>query len=257
MQTEKLMLRNFRVLILFALAALAWNVTPAYSTTLTQYTDLASWTAASSAFQTADFEGLAPAGGSTIYTNPTGVWNYPNVDFIGYTSAGLSYIQVVDTSSENHSYYNFGTGDALLESMDRPSNSSPLPYIQVVFPQPVTAFSTDLFTTSPTALNYTITLLDVSSTALAPALTMATNAQPSTAFFGITSDTPIYSVDFTLQGTTFNGDFNAFLDNFRYGTADSQGPPPETPEAATMLLIGSGLVGLAILGKKMRPVQPV
>ena len=247
------MLRNFRVLILLALAALTWNITPAYSTTLTTYTSSASWQGATSGVQMDNFEGLAPAGGSTLFTGPNGVSSDPNVDFTGYSWSGSPYIQVIDTTAST--WYNFGTGDALLEPMDRP-NGSPLPYIHVVFLAPVTAFGADLFTSSPSGLSYAVTVYGASNTQLATPYTATTNALPNTAFWGVTSDTPIWSVDFTVQGTTFNGGSYAFLDNFRYGAAQTQGPPPgDTPEAATMLLIGSGLIGLAYLRKRTKPLQ--
>jgi hypothetical protein len=244
------MLRNFRVLILLALAALAWNVTPAYSTTLTTYTDLASWQAATSGDLTADFEGLTPGGPVTSYNTASGVSSYPNVQFIGLSSSGSYLLDVEDTSYVAWAAYrNFGTGDALSQLMDRPTNGSPLPYIHVVFSTPVTAFGSDLFTSGPNALSFAITVLGTQ-------YTVATNPLPTTAFWGVTSDTPIASADFTLQGTTFNGGSHEFLDNFRYGTAQTQGPPPDdTPEAATMLLIGSGLIGLAYLRKRTKPMQ--
>lgn len=237
------MSRTFRVVILLAFAALAWMITPAYSTSLTTFTSLAAWQAATSGVQTADFEGLTPPGTATTYNSPTGVSNYPGVEFIGYTSSGSSYIQVIDTSA--FSWYNYGTGDALIMPMDRPTSASPLPYIHVVFTTPVTAFGGDLFTASPQALSFTVTVLGNTFTA-------STNSQPNTAFFGITSDTPITSVDFTLAGTVYNGGSQALMDNFRWGTAS---PQNDTPEAATFLMIGSGLLGLVYLNKRMRRLQ--
>jgi hypothetical protein len=245
------MLRNFRVLILLALGALVWNARPAYSTTLTTYTDLASWQAATSGVLTADFEAMTPGGPVTNYNTASGVSSYPNVQFIGLSSSGSYLLDVEDTSYVAWAAFrNFGTGDALSQLMDRPTNGSPLPYIHVVFSTPVTAFGSDLFTSGPNALSFAITVLGTQ-------YTVATNPLPTTAFWGVTSDTPITSADFTLQGTTFNGGSHEFLDNFRYGTAQAQGPPPDVPEAATLVMIGSGLIGLAYMRKRNKPTQPV
>src|SRR5579871_5492772 len=233
------MLRTFRGLILLALAALAWIVTPAYSTTLTTYTDVASFNAATTGDLLANFEGLTAPGSSTPYYSASGVSNYPNVDFIGYGSSGISDLQVIDTTVSP--YYNFGTGDAVVQSMDRPNAGSPLPYIHVNFLTPVTAFGANLFTASSNGMSFSITVNGASNTPLTTSYTVATNAPPTPVFWGVTSDTPIYSVDLTLVGSVYNGDSAAFLDNVEYGSASaSTGPPPDVPEAATFLLIGSG-----------------
>lgn len=245
MQTEKLMLRKFRVLILPALAALAWNVTPAYSTIITQYTDLASFNAATSGDTTVSLAGLAGNNYPTFQgLSAANGLSDPNVTFIGIAGGGYA-LGVLDTSG----YGWTGTGDAL-DQTEYPTSTY---YIQVKFSAPVTAFATNLFTSSPNAVSFSVTLYGASSTQLAAPFTAATNPQPTPAFWGVTSNTPISYADFALQGPSSVGT-NAFLDNFMYGTAQDQ---TETPEAATMLLIGSGLLGLAILGKKMRPVQPV
>jgi hypothetical protein len=239
------MFRNFRVLILLALAALVLIVTPAYSTVITQYNDLGSFNAATSGDVTADFEALTPG----YYDTATGVSAYPNVDFIGYNSIPAPYLQVIATAGSP--YYDFGTGNVLVEDMTRPNSGSPLPYIHVVFTTPVTAFGANLFTNNDKGMSFGVTVLGTQ-------YTVATSAIAPPTFWGITSDTPISSADFTVEGTSPSGGTWAFLDNFTYGTAQAQAPPPpDVPEAATFLLIGSGLLGLAILGKKMRPAQLV
>jgi hypothetical protein len=234
------MLPKIRLLNLLAIFMLA--LVPAYSTTITTYGSLTNWQAATSSYQTIDFEGLTPAGTITPYAagvSPTGT----GVQFIGMS--GSTSIQVVDTSA--FSWYNDGTGDALMEDMSRPNGSSPVPYIHIVLPAAATALGMDLFTASPPGLSYTITVAGTQ-------YTVATNPQPNTAFWGFTSDTAITSIDLTLHGTTYNGGSHALLDNFRFGAAGGAGNMSEAPEAGTYLLIGSGLIGLMLL-RKARPVK--
>jgi len=238
------MLRRFRGLILLALAALVWTVTPAYSTIVT-YNDFASWSAATSGDQVIDFSGKANGGGIQDYSNATGV-AYPDVQFTGIIPNGYA-LDVVDTTIWTS--YSFGTGEALMQPINAPTG---VPYIHVVFTTPVTAFASDLFTHSSPGMTFDITLLGTT-------YTVGTNTAAPPTFWGITSDTPISSVDFALEGTTPSGGSVALLDNFRYGTASASGgpPPDQTPEAATLLLIGSGLLGFVILGKRIRPAQTV
>lgn len=237
---------KFRSSILSLSIGITLALLPAYSTTLTTYNDSTSWQAATSAgYQTVTFEGMTPAGSATTYSGPGGVTT-SGVEFIGYSSGGGSDIQVVDTSA--FSWYNWGTGDALIQTMNRPNSSSPLPYVNVVLPANVTSLSLDLFTTSPQALSYTITVDGIQ-------YTVPTSTQPTLAFWGITSDTPIPSIQFSLQGTTYNGSSNELLDNFSFGTAGAS-QVTTAPEAGTYLLIGTGLIGLVVLRKRLTPEKP-
>jgi hypothetical protein len=234
------MLLQFRASIFSVSVGIALALVPGYCTTITTYNNATSWQAATSAgYQTVTFTGLAPAGGDTAYTGPTGVTS-DGVEFIGYSSSGSSDIQVVDTSA--FSYYNWGTGDALIQSLNRPNASSPLPYVNIVLPANITSLSVDLFTTSPQALNYTITVAGNQ-------YTVPTFTQPTLAFWGITSTSAISSLQLTLAGTTYNGSSNELLDNFSFGTEDLAA----APEAGTYLLIGSGLIGFVALRKKLVP----
>jgi hypothetical protein len=234
---------NLRSLLLSLSIGAALTLMPAYSTTITTYNNLSNWQAATSAgYQTVTFDGLAPAGGVTSYTGPGGV-TASGVEFIGYSSSGSSDIQVVDTSA--FSWYNWGTGDALLQNLNRPNSGSPLPYVNIVLPANITSLSLDLFTTSPQALSYTITVAGNQ-------YTVPTSTQPTLAFWGVTSDTPITSIQLTLQGTTFNSSSNELLDNFSFGASDLTA----APEAGTYLLIGSGLIGFVLLRKRLTSEKP-
>ena len=184
---------KFRASILSLSIGIALAHAPAYSTTITTYSNSAAWQAATSAgYQTVTFEGLTPPGTETDYYSANGV-TADGVDFIGYSTTGSSDIQVVDTSA--FSWYDWGTGDALLQSLSRPNAGSPLPYVNIVLPANITSLGLDLFTTSPQALNYSITVAGNQ-------YTVPTFSQPTLAFWGITSDTPITSIQLTLQGTT-------------------------------------------------------
>lgn len=224
----------------FILFTFGLALAPAYCTTITTYNDAADWEAATTAgYQTVTFTGLAPAGGATDYYSATGVSN-SGVDFIGYSSAGVSDIQVFDTSAL--SWYNDGTGDALLEPASPQTSSSPLPYINIVLPANVTALGMDLWTASSSAMTYSITV--AGNTYTVP--TVAANTET---FWGITSDAPVTSLQLDVPAATPSSSTDAFLDNFSFGAADMSA----APEAGTYLLIGSGLIGLVILRKRLKP----
>jgi hypothetical protein len=210
-------------LFLLTLFTLAVMITPAYSTTITTYSDSASWLAATTGVVQADnFEGMAPSGGYTVYSG--GIFQ-SGVEFIGLSGT----TGVMDTTQA--SYYNFGTGDA--------GFVMGAPDVRITLPAPVTAFGINLFTNPPN-LTYTVTTL-------ATPFSVPTFAVPTPAFFGITSDTAFSTVDLGAPaGSTY-----AFFDNFQWGTAQAgQQGQGQVPEAGTFLMIGTGLMGLAIFRRK-------
>ena len=117
---------KFRGSILSLSAGLALALLPAYSTTITTYSSSSSWKAATEAgYQTLTFAGLTTTNTATDYWSSTGLTD-AGVEFIGYSSTGASDIQVIDTSGE-FTWYNWGTGQALIQPLDRPNAGSPLP----------------------------------------------------------------------------------------------------------------------------------
>jgi len=150
------------------------------------------------------------------------------VSFTGLSGA----LGVLDTTG---SFMDFGTHKAAYIN----TNSAPTPTIRILLPSSVTAFGLYLFSGNPNGLTFTVTTLSRQ-------FTIATNPTPNPAFFGATSDTPFSMIDVTLAGAPA-GTYE-LLDNFRFGTSQID----QTPEAATFLLIGSGLVGLMALRKRIR-----
>ncbi|HEV2689035.1 MAG TPA: PEP-CTERM sorting domain-containing protein [Bryobacteraceae bacterium] len=225
-----------RALIFSVLFGLALLALPAHSATITTYTTASSWQAALSSFQTIDFEGLAPAGSGTAY--PSGLTT-SSVQFLGMNGNSMnSYSSIVVFDTSSSLYFNFGTGDAVYISTDRTNGSSPVPYIHITLPAPVTAVAFNLFTASPTALSYTVTLP-------VGTYSVPTYPMPAPAFWGITSDTPFSTVDLTLQGTTYNGGSRAFVDNFAFGAEQ-----PSVPESSSCFLFGIGLTGIGFLRRR-------
>jgi hypothetical protein len=233
---------KFRFSMLSILAGLA--LAPAYCTTLTTYSNLANWVAATEAgYQTVTFTGLAPAGGETNYYTATGV-TASGVEFIGYNSAGTSNAQVIDTSSV--SWYNDGTGDAFIEGASPSSSSAPLPYIDIVLPANVTSLSLDLWTASSPGMSLSI-IVDGTT------YTVPTVGGNTETFWGITSTTPITSIELEVPAATSSSGTEALLDNFSFGADDMSA----APEAGAYLLIGSGLIGLVSLRKRLKPRKGV
>jgi hypothetical protein len=232
----------FRLSALVFGAALA--LVPAYSTTITTYSSQASWLAATApGSQTVTFTGLAPNGGASNYFTASGVTS-SGVEFIGYNSAGTSDIQVIDTSA--FSWYNDGSGDALLQSASPSNSTAPLPYINIVLPANITSLGMDLWTTNSPGMSYSITV-DGNQ------YTVPTVAQNTETFWGLTSDTAITSLQLNVPAATPDTGTEALLDNFSFGAADMSA----APEAGTYLLIGTGLIGLVILRKRLKPAKPV
>ena len=227
----------------FSILSLAFGfalaLVPAYSTTLTTYSSSSSWqTATEPGYQTLTFAGYTQPNTATNYWSSTGVTD-AGVEFIGYGATGASDIQVIDTSGE-FTWYNWGTGQALIQPMNRPNSSSPLPYINIVLPANVTSLGMDLFTANNQAMSYTITVAGNQ-------YTVPTFSQPTLAFWGITSNTPITSIQLTLAGTTYNQSAEALMADFVFGISDMSA----APEAGTYLLIGTGLIGFVALRKRL------
>jgi hypothetical protein len=226
LRSRSLMLPGILTLTLLAL--------PAYSAVVTTYTSMASWQAAANNLTAIDFAsqtlGALPTSGLTI-------------SFIQFTEgAAYAPLAIVDTSAPpNSTYYDFGTGYALQLGTSRADANQPVPYIHMVLPSATTAISFNLFTAAPNGFTFTVTALGTQYSA-------PTFSKPTLAFWGITSDTAIPTLDLTLQGTVFNGGNLAFVDNIKFGAADAP-----VPEAATCVTIGSGLLVVGLFRKRRGP----
>jgi hypothetical protein len=130
--------------------------------------------------------------------------------------------------------------------MSPSTSSAPLPYINIVLPANVTSLSLDLWTASSPGMTYSITV-DGNT------YNVTTVGGNTETFWGITSDTPITSIQLDVPGATTSSGTEALLDNFSFGTSDLSA----APEAGTYLLIGSGLIGLVILRKRLRPGKDI
>ncbi|MBV8820898.1 MAG: hypothetical protein JO022_21235, partial [Acidobacteriaceae bacterium] len=204
---------------------------------------LGTWTSVTTGLSNINFNGLAPVNSFKDYSNSTGlVLN--GVDFVGYYQSAPTYSLIVADAGYISPYYNFGTGGSLRGPVnDRASSTAFLPYIHVILPANVTAVATDLMTVSPNNVPFKVTLSDGES------FTVQDNAvRPATTFFGVTADSPIAYIDFSLPSSSINAGTFAMLKDFSFGTASVGGAsgggndPADTPEAATMILIGTGLV---------------
>ena len=69
----------------------------------------------------------------------------------------------------------------------------------------------------------------------------ADTLRPGQTFVGFTSDVSLATAQFILT-SGINTTTYPVIDNLAYGTAGVAGGPEETPEVATLLLVGSGLV---------------
>ncbi|HLJ49263.1 MAG TPA: PEP-CTERM sorting domain-containing protein [Bryobacteraceae bacterium] len=219
-------------------------------------TDPTSWLNATTNSQTIDFNGLASLGATQNYGSNSGL-TLDGVTFTGMLGSSSYQLYVVDplTSWPDFQFSGIAGINSVLEGPveNRQSDASFLPYIHVVLPTPVTAFAVELMTKGPDGLSYSISL---DGSPVFP--NVATSPRPDQTFFGITSDTPFTTIDFMLPNAPLSGDAQMLLGSFSFGTAatspltSGEDPPPDVPEAGTSLLIGSGLVGMALLRRRLQ-----
>lgn len=203
--------------ILVSLLVLACGSIPV-SAALVTYTTLSSFDAATTG-QTFDNITFPSGSDGTSYTDPTS--------------------QVVFSSENGLTGITAPSGwpaDSALENV----NSGATNVLTITLPSLVTSVS--LYLGPQNFSNFNI---DISNTGGNTydngALEQSGNSTP--VFFGVTSDTPFSS--FTI--TTYNSVDHLVIDGVEVGTSDAQ-----TPEVATLLMIGSGLLMLRF-GRRWLP----
>jgi hypothetical protein len=200
----------------------------------TIYSTRAEWLAAVNSSYTAAFEGPS-ANTAVTYTTSNG-YQAPPITVVGYGEGGTWYLRNSYYTS-GASPYNWGTG-AVLESANNNGNTR----LHVITMGSPTAFALNLMT-----IGYANPVgISINGGAEISVATSANKAAPT--FWGITYDSAIDTVDIrplTLATAVL-------IDNASTGMAKAAiaDPPPdpgaEVPEAATILLAGTGLFILGI-----------
>ena len=221
--------------LILASALTLTSAAPIFGSILT-YTDRATMELAQPAlaFSTITFDGFSGGYNSSA----------------GLTIAATNFVGVTVTTpppydlAVGNSVANWGGGATLLNN-----NPSPSGRVIVTLPPNVFAFGAELLAIytaglgGPNGNGFQVAIYDGSASNLT---TGSASALPSSLFFGATSATPIQSVTFMVPAGTFG--IQLAMDNFEIGTQ------AETPEVATLLAIGTGLIAMRWI-RRRRPLK--
>jgi len=241
--------RSMRFVLRMCAVATALALSPVYASTIT-YSNLAAFQAAATIPASNDitFEGLAAANGQKLYNNSTGLIIGPTgdqVDFLGCSPACASataYSLAVDNAAAGAwDFWGPGSSNSVLDLAGGASY-----FLQANLPANITAVGFDVMTAFTAGQSVSISVLTSAGSQTFTGI--ATQANPTEQFWGVTTDDPIIN----LQIQVPSGGNHVLIDNFQYGQSDSI---EDTPEAITAILIGSGLLLLRGL-KKFWPFPP-
>lgn len=207
---------------------------PSFAAQVLYVNDRAGWTAATNltstiTFNTANGTYTPPAAGGSLSVNSLTIESILVQNLLGAT---VQFFSINDEAFQTP-YNNWGSGVVLRGVDSSPTQASTF---KITLPTGITSFGIDLMLGAPG--NFTV---KVNGATLAT--TVPTFASPNRAFFGITSDTALSTLEFV---SPLNN--SPFLDNLSYGVVATAQPPAqggETPEASTLLLCASALLFLA------------
>ncbi len=244
---------------LAAAAFAVFAVTPLTAGTLT-YTDRTTWLADSTSVITLDFSTYGPgnsgaftvgsnlvAGSQVFYNNLNG---YYNSDFQITGSNGTGPVLRQAFANSSQSYWNWATNAIVFSDTSSATNSISM---RVNFrtggnPTSVSAFGLSLGLGGNGGGSGNIT---VTPQGLGAQTVTTFNQASGLKFFGVSSDTQTFSYfDITITDPASR---YIVLDNLSSGTSTiTTAPPPpppptETPDAATLLCVGTGLAYLGYL----------
>ncbi len=205
----------------FLIALILVLATPFYATTLTQAIDQPNLEAALTNLQFINFD--LTEGITHDYTST------------GFNALGASFLDIAGDASDdlyltNNALFAMGYGSVLATPFGQPDA-----HMQINFATAVTGIGFLARGWDPMTFSFSIEGSNVVEIAQIPGRT------GSPVWIGVVSDTPFTTINIT------NKISRGFIDNFEFGAAVTVADPApvgETPELATMLMIGFGLLAL-------------